>query len=394
MSELKRQIRSMMLEDLIGQGDLVLDLCNSIEAQVQTAVDNLDLDRIDQIYMVGAGDSYYTGLATRLAVEKYAGIPAEPIECLEFSRYHVPYVRKNGLLIGVSISGQVGRSLDAIRTGMEHGLTSIGLTATPGSTIFGVADEVIDVGVRVREPGPVPQTYHFLANLTAMYLLALTIGVKRGHITQTVANEVKANIRYNLETISDSAKALVDPVMEFASRVKNDAPYVIVGGGPNFGTALFGVAKLIEAAVMGSIAQELEEWAHEQYFITGPGVHTFVISPFGLAHDRAIATLASIRTLGGTAVAVGVEGDEPVGEVADVLWAVKTSEDELLSPMNLKLPLEIFAYAIAEVLDIRPFNYDDEVRKKTCENNIYADGESAETVARKQWQKGHDSKNG
>jgi fructoselysine-6-P-deglycase FrlB-like protein len=42
-----------------------------------------------RVVITGCGDSYFSGIATRLAFEAYAGVSAQPTEALEFARYEV-----------------------------------------------------------------------------------------------------------------------------------------------------------------------------------------------------------------------------------------------------------------------------------------------------------------
>src|SRR5207302_81946 len=98
---------------------------------------------------------------------------------------------------------------------------------------------------------------------------------------------------------------LAGPVAEQLGReTPLDAKIDVVGGGPSLGTAFFGRAKLIEAAHAAGGAHELEEWAHEEFFCTGPGTLTIVVAPPGASADRAAEQLEAARAMGATAAAV------------------------------------------------------------------------------------------
>ena len=60
-----------------------------------------------------------------------------------------------------------------------------------------------------------------------------------------------------------------------------DRKTVILGGGPNYATAYFGMAKWFEGADPPGHLSQLEEWAHEHYFITGEKTDTIIILPPG-----------------------------------------------------------------------------------------------------------------
>ncbi|HYW89323.1 MAG TPA: SIS domain-containing protein, partial [Chloroflexota bacterium] len=68
-----------------------------------------------RIYLVGCGDSHYAGLATRFAFERWTGIPTEALESLEFSRYAVDGADHQALVIAVSNSGRVVRTVECAR---------------------------------------------------------------------------------------------------------------------------------------------------------------------------------------------------------------------------------------------------------------------------------------
>ena len=68
-----------------------------------------------------------------------------------------------------------------------------------------------------------------------------------------------------------------------------------LGAGPNEASAKFGAAKLFEGAQQIALSTNLEEWAHEQYFITRPGEPVVLIAPSGAAADRAAEILSELN---------------------------------------------------------------------------------------------------
>ncbi len=379
----KKQIRESMLEDIFVQGELVLSFVDSIESQAKKSVSAMDADNLRNIYMTGCGDSFYVADVARMAFMEYAGIPARAIESFEFNKYESKYISKDGLTIAISISGQVGTTLETIEISKAKGLATLGINATPGSKIYSIADSVVDIGIRVKDFGPVPQTYHFLANMTALFFIALNLGLKKRVIDSECYEKVKGEMIYNLEKMRENAENLKDKVYAFAQDVKNSNPFVFIGAGPNFPSATFAVAKLHEAACMLAVSQEVEEWAHEQYFATDENTVSFVIAPSGAGLERSQAILKSMGKMGARSVAVADEKSANVVNASEV-WTVKVSDNEILSPMSMKLPLELFSYAIADCHDVHPFNYDNQTRKETCEETIYDGSVSAEEVARRQ----------
>lgn len=380
MKEVKQIIRDEMLEDIFEQGDMINATFASVEKQIKQAIDSMDLSAVKQVIMTGCGDSYYAGEVAKAAFYHYADLPAREVEAFEFVNYETPFVRQGTLMIAVSISGQVGTTLSTLEIAKEKGLLTFGINATPGSKMYQIADCVVDIGVRVREPGPVPQTYHYLGNMVALFITAMQIGLKRGSIDQAKYDVLKNQLLYNLSVMRENANELKEAIFALAGE-NLDRSYTFVGGGTNQFTAAFAVAKLHEAACMGGMYQETEEWAHIQHFGTNSKVLTFVLAPLGAGYARAKQIASSVKKLGGVCAVVTDKKNTDTFD-SDYVLKIDMSDNEVFSVMSTKLPLELFAYSVSEHLDIRPFDYDNAARKQVCEENIYADGQSAEEILR------------
>src|SRR5207302_1708920 len=119
------------------------------------------------------------------------------------------------------------------------------------------------------------------------------------------------------------------------------------------------------------VGQELEEWAHEQYFCTGPGTHTLIVAPPGASVDRAREQLRAVRDVEGRAVAICSEGDLETAAQADVVLPLVGVDDELLSPIVTAIPLELLALAFAKHLGRTMLGFDDKRRQEVNFRQIF-----------------------
>ena len=117
---MKHQIHSMMLEDIHHQGEKVAAELPVIEKQITDLGAKSPLTDARRVFFVGCGDSYYAGMAARLAFQEWTGLWAEAIESLEF-RYLADRLPEGSLVIGISVSGQVERTLDCLFRAKEQG---------------------------------------------------------------------------------------------------------------------------------------------------------------------------------------------------------------------------------------------------------------------------------
>jgi len=378
----KHQILAMMLEDIHQQGEMAAAASPGIQEQIDVIVAGRGRGEIDRIYLVGCGDSLYAGMAARLAIQEWTGIWVEPVESLEF-RYLAGGLSDTSVVVGISVSGQVQRTLDSLEMARVRGALTIGLTGTPDSKIHTSADHVIDIGVRGREPGPVPGTSTYLANLATLYSLGLAFGLDMGHLSPDETGRHRQAILGALGQVREVAEQNRATVNRYVEEHSDPQPLVLIGGGPNWATAHLGVAKLLEAALVLGVVQELEEWAHEQYFLTGPNLHTILVGADGVAADRLSATAHAAVELGAPLVLVLPEGVD-LGVDAAAVWRYPSGTPELLSPILTAIPLELLAYSLATTLDRYPFDYDNPTRRQVSERTIYRDGKSAQAISRQQ----------
>jgi len=314
-----------------------------------------------RVYLTGCGDSHYAGLAVRQAFERWSGIPTQALPALELSRYELEYAPAGSWVVCVSNSGKVVRTVEAATRARERGLHAIAVTYDAASRLAGAAD--VTLAYRYDDPGFGPGTISYVASLGALYALAVRAAELAGREAA-------------LDPQAEKAARTIDLAAEVAERLGRETPAEtkidVVGGGPSLGTAWFGRAKLIEAAHGLGGAHELEEWAHEEFFCTGPGTTTIVVAPPGAAHDRAVEQLSAARATGATAVAV-CPADAPAAAEADHVLAVAGETPEELSPLTYCIPLELFAYHFASSKGLVMLGFDEEWRRQLNFRQIFGE---------------------
>ncbi len=121
-----------------------------------------------------------------LAFEKYCGIQTEPIEALEFSRYKVDYLPAGSLVISISNSGQVKRTVETVRRAKKRGAYTVAITGNESGPLAMEADAVLiqSVPEMLENVGPNNVVAlglgNFTASLLTLYLSALQLGKLRG----------------------------------------------------------------------------------------------------------------------------------------------------------------------------------------------------------------------
>ena len=312
---------------------------------------------VKRLYVTGCGDSHHAAVASELAFEALAGRPTEPMSALQFARYAAGYLPPTGpgtnLVIGVSVSGEVARTTEALRLARQAGASTLALTAVPGSRVAEAAELVV-LSTTPPFPNPpgehVPGVRSYLATQLALLLTAVRIGEVRGHLDWGAATAVRRDIL----ALADAAQRTVDACDQaayaLAEEWRDAAEFVFVGGGPNYGTALFCAAKVLEASGDGAVGQDTEEWAHLQFFARTAATPTFFITAGGRDLSRAAEAAVAARAIGRRVVAVAPASASTLQGIATRVLPLAEGVPEVFSPLLAAIPGELFAAYRAELL--------------------------------------------
>jgi glucosamine 6-phosphate synthetase-like amidotransferase/phosphosugar isomerase protein len=140
-----------------------------------------------------------------------------------------------------------------------------------------------------------------------------------------------------------------------------------LGAGPNEASAKFGAAKLFEGAQMIALAANVEEWAHEQYFITRPGDPVVMVAPTGAASNRAAEILSEVNYVGAVPVFVGDQA--PPGPAMHLPLAPGIGE--ALSPVLASIPLSQIGLHLMRLRGRRSYNFPDSAAEREHYNTIH-----------------------
>jgi glutamine---fructose-6-phosphate transaminase (isomerizing) len=343
----------------------------TIDKSIRDGFTTLELASLHRVYALGDGDSYHATLATEMAFNEFAQLSYRPISAMHFLEYGADYIPVNfprdTLVVGVSASGGSSRVVQSLERAKEVSdkVMLAGLVGTIDSRVAETAGHVLSV--QIPELGRAPGIRTYAASLMGLIALAIRIGEINDHYHMNEANAIRQEITDMGETILETYEAAKEPAQE-AAELYNDVPFFsFVGSGPSYGTAYFSSAKLIEAAGLFSVAQDLEEWAHVERFAYPLDYPVFMIAPPGKGYWRAAKLAVAVKNLGHPLIAVVDEDDEDVRTHADFVFPVKVKVRESLSPLLYYLAGTTFAYYLAKARDCCMFMSDNEFVMKMRE---------------------------
>jgi glucosamine--fructose-6-phosphate aminotransferase (isomerizing) len=373
------------------------------------------VEKVEKVYLTGCGDSYFAALAAHFFFERVTGLDVEPIEAMEFSRYAVKYMPTNSLVLGISNSGRVSRTTEAIIQARKRGAYTIALTgfrdriaaqeanaalvtALPNvrAALEGIitrlaGEQQEDLLERLSEPGMMSKLSGqlgigtgidfllfmlgaYLGSLTQLYSASIHIGLTLDKLNGAEAAKLEAEILRSVEIIVRTSYGNLDRVTELAKKFQQTDTFTFIGAGPNYATACLSAAKIFEQLHLNGVAHQLEEWAHLGFFFTRPdGPPLFVLAPPGESLDRAMELINGIRDLGGTVIAICDENDSEIIEIVDGALLIHGRQDEAFTPWTYGVPGQILALTL---LDLRgqppiPSPYSFKQMMKINFNQIY-----------------------
>ena len=134
---------------------------------------------IDRIIIIACGTAAYAGMVGKYALEQWTRVPVD-VELAHEFRYRDPVIGPDTLVVSISQSGETMDTLMAVKYARERGAKTLSICNTQGATIPRESDAIV-----YTHAGPevaVASTKAFVAQITALYLLALHVGRVRGTV--------------------------------------------------------------------------------------------------------------------------------------------------------------------------------------------------------------------
>lgn len=330
--------------------DIVAAAVDDADGHIRSLAKRLLAHGTDHLWLTGCGDSAFAGQAAALAFDKHTDLTPHPVHALDLARYQARYLPEGSAVVGVSFSGKVGRTTEALVQASRLGHPTYALTNAPDMPLARSADAVVPLDVTTLGFSPGTSTY--IAMLGSLLRLAAALSeLTRGDETLLRA---LADLP---EQVSRTLALAADPALPVAELLLGRPRVTYLGAGPNEATARFGAAKLFEGPQQLGISTNLEEWAHEEYFVTTPDDVVVLVNPSGAAYDRGEEILAELRYVGARPVVVSDRGSTAPDNDRELHLAVADGVPEEISPVTTALPLALVGYHVARLAGKQSYNF-------------------------------------
>jgi glucosamine--fructose-6-phosphate aminotransferase (isomerizing) len=349
---------SPMHQEISTVPDLLRAIYPAFDERARTSCSFELCASVKRVSIVGCGDSHHAAVGAELAFRQLAGVSARAYSALNFSRYEAGYLNPPGplmdLVLAISVSGGVTRTVEALDLAQQVGAAAVAITGSQESPLGQVAQRVFEVKL---PPPPAelvalntPGVRSYIATQLALYLMAVRMGEVRGVLTTSNANLLRAELARLADQAEATIAACAAPAAEVVRAWQQPVEIVYVGAGPLYGTAMFSAAKMIEAAGVPTLAQETEEWAHIQFFTEPAAAPTILLAPEGFSSDRMLEVADTARTIGRQVIAVAPEANDALRAHADVILPIAGEVRECFAPLLYQIPGSLLAAEYARQL--------------------------------------------
>lgn len=318
----------------IKNGELVLD---------GIKITKEDIEKFEKIFIIACGTAYHAGVVAKYLIEKLCRIPVEVDVASEF-RYRDPLISEKNLTIIISQSGETIDTLFALREAKKRGSRILSVVNVVGSSIARESDDVLYTWA-----GPeiaVASTKAYNTQLTALYLIALNLAIKKGTVSKEEANEIMEEMKKIPAGIEEILKDR-DGIQKFAHAHFNSKSIFFIGRSLDYALSMEGSLKLKEISYIHSEAYAGGELKHGTIALIEKG--TLVVCPMtqDVLFEKMVSNIKEVKARGAVVMAITQEKHrEDLEKVADMVLTIPNVAS-LTAPIMAVTPLQLFAYYMA-----------------------------------------------
>ena len=300
------------------------------------------LRSIRTVHLVACGTAMHAGMVGKAAIETLARVSAEVDIASEF-RYRDPILNKDDLVIIISQSGETSDTLAALKLAKSRGVPVLAIVNVVGSSIARAADYIL-----YTYAGPeiaVASTKAYVVQMCVLYLFALRLAYARGKLEEAETKRLTAELLRAGEVIKPRLDDC-EQIKYLASRFVNTQSCFFIGRGFDYALSLEGSLKLKEVSYVHSDAYAAGELKHGTISLITDGVPVIALATQKQVYEKTISNAKETKSRGARVILFTTKDAVVPEGVADYIVRLDEYED-LLMPLQLIVPLQLFAYYMA-----------------------------------------------
>jgi glutamine---fructose-6-phosphate transaminase (isomerizing) len=289
-------------------------------------------------------------LTGKYMIERLARLPVDVDYASEY-RYRDPMAGPEALGVLITQSGETADTLAAQREMKALGSKTVAICNVVGSMVAREAH-----GAIYTHAGPeigVASTKAFMAQLTALFLLAMKLGQLRGKLDMSQSVRLIEELGRVPAKIEEVLKGRAAQCEQLAREFSTARDFLYLGRGVHFPIALEGALKLKEISYIHAEGYPAGEMKHGPNALIDETLPVVVLATRDeadpaskLRYEKTLSNIQEVTARSGRVIAVATEGDTKIGGLVEQVIMIPPAP-ELLSPLIEIVPLQLLAYYIA-----------------------------------------------
>jgi glucosamine--fructose-6-phosphate aminotransferase (isomerizing) len=328
-----------MLKEIHEQPKVIRDTLIGWVSVAESAVDLAAMrGGVESVLVLACGTSYHAALIGKYIIEELLSIPVRVEIASEFNYYGQTLAKT--LAIVITQSGETADTLKAMKKLKAVGCRVLAITNVIGSSASRIADYTLYT--RAGPEVSVAATKSFIAQLMVLYWLVISYS--------RVEARRLADLIMKLRQLPEKVQQVLDnedKIKEYASYLTKYASVFFIGRGINFPVALEGALKLKEISYIHAEGYAAGELKHGPFALLGEDTPIIAVVARDSTYQAMLSSIREVKARGSPVIVLAEEGDEAVGELADLVITVP-KVGAMFSPVINTVVLQLLAYYTAK----------------------------------------------
>jgi glucosamine--fructose-6-phosphate aminotransferase (isomerizing) len=317
-----------MLKEIYEQPQVFYNSVRSVTGEILPA----PVKNAESVTVIACGSSYHAGLIFKYLLENSCAIPVQLDFSSEFKYFPPPI---EGLVIGISQSGETADTITALKQAKLHNCTTLAITNVLGSSISRIAD--FTLFMRAGPEISVAATKSFVAQLAI--LMQIVNFLRDEEFEETLLNGHRAIEEVLLMDLSDAV-----------ALCRNAQSIFYVGRGPFYPVSLEGALKMKEISYIHAEGYAAGELKHGPFALLSKETPVVAICMSGETYGVMNSNIKEMKARGAPVIALGEDGDLELAEVADIFIPLPKTHP-FVQVLTTLVVLQLLAYHTAVALN-------------------------------------------
>lgn len=320
---------SFLQDEIRQQPQVLMTLLEREIGNAQRIVADLRARSVKYVIIAARGTSDNAARYGQYLFGAYNRLPVGLATPSLFSVYDEPPRLEDGLVIGISQSGQSPDIVAVLEEGKRQGSPTLAVTNAPHSPLATQADYLIPL--HAGEERAVAATKTYTAQLTALALLSCALGDEPDRLA------ILRRTPLAVERVLDGEELIVGAV----ERYRYMETCVVLGRGYNYATAFEIALKLKELNYLVVEAYSPADFMHGPIAVVGSGFPALIVAPSGKMFDTMRDFTLGLKSRGAELLIISDRQDLLAEAVTPL--PLPEGTPEWLSPIVAIVPGQLFA---------------------------------------------------